>query len=155
MKKTAPIWSRKRLGRHGCRIWLAKTWINFFDGRETKKKKFFHSNKNIKSFDSKKKNDEKIFVGVFPSSYVIRFINFHSMMIESKSNYPFILMYTDWSDKKVHIGGVSWIYIQKKKTFYLIVLVSKASKDLFSIMREIYSAKYSMVLKNLIKKIIK
>ena len=77
------------------------------------------------------------------------------MMIESKSNYPFILMYTDWSDKKVHIGGVSWIYIQKKKTFYLIVLVSKASKDLFSIMREIYSAKYSMVLKNLIKKIIK
>ena len=45
--------------------------------------------------------------------------------------------------------------MQKKKTFYLIVLVLKASKDLFSIMREIYSAKYSMVLKNLIKKIIK
>ena len=32
---------------------------------------------------------KKKIVGVFPSKNVTRFINFHSMMIESKSNYPF------------------------------------------------------------------
>lgn len=30
IKKTTPIWCRKLLGRHGWRIWLAKTWTNFF-----------------------------------------------------------------------------------------------------------------------------
>ena len=37
----------------------------------------------------------KKIVGASPSNYAIRFINFHSMMIESKSNYPFIIMNTD------------------------------------------------------------
>ena len=48
---------------------------------------------------------KKKFVGVFPSNYVIRFINLHSMMIESKSSFTFIIMNTDWSDKK---GGHWW-----------------------------------------------
>ena len=38
--------------------------------------------------------------GVFPSNYVMRIINFCGTMIESKSNYPFIIMNTDRSDKK-------------------------------------------------------
>ena len=38
---------------------------------------------------------KKKFVGVFPSNYVIRFINLHSMMIESKSSFTFIIMNTD------------------------------------------------------------
>ena len=48
---------------------------------------FFAEKTDIK----KKKN----FVGVFPSNYVIRFINLHSMMIESKSSFTFIIMNTD------------------------------------------------------------
>ena len=45
------------------------------------------SNKTIVIFFAEKANDIKNkFVGVFPSNYIIRFINFNSMMIESKSN---------------------------------------------------------------------
>ena len=60
------------------------------------------SNKTIVIFFVEKTNDDikKILFGVFPSNYVIRIINFCSMMIESKSNYPFIIMNTDRSDKK-------------------------------------------------------
>ena len=66
------------------------------------------------------------------------------MMIESKSNYPFIIVNTDRNDKNIQI----------KNYFYLIVLVLKVSKNLSLIMIKIYSTKYSMVLKSLIKKII-
>ena len=45
--------------------------------------------------------------------------------MESGVQYPFIIMNTDRSDKKVHIGGISLIYILKKKSFYLIVSVLK------------------------------
>ena len=65
-------------------------------------------------------------------------------MIESKSNYPFIIVNTDRNDKNIQI----------KNYFYLIVLVLKVSKNLSLIMIKIYSTKYSMVLKSLIKKII-
>ena len=51
------------------------------------------SNKAIANFFAEKTNDiKKIFVDVFCSNYVIRFTNFQSMMIESKCNYPFIIM---------------------------------------------------------------
>ena len=66
------------------------------------------------------------------------------MMIESKSNHSFIIMNTD--------GGVSRIYKQKKKSFYLIVFTLKASKNLSLIMIEIYSTKNSMSLKIQIKR---
>ena len=39
-------------------------------------------------------------IGAFPSNYVTRFINVHSMMTESKSNFPFIIINTDRSDEK-------------------------------------------------------
>ena len=51
----------------------------------------------------KEKTDDdlkKKFVGVVPSNYVIKFIEFHRMMIEKKGCYPFIIMNTDRSDKK-------------------------------------------------------
>ena len=73
------------------------------------------------------------------------------MMIESKSNYSFIIMNTDRSDKE----GTHWwsfLDLHTKKNFFLIILVLKASKNLSSIMIKIYSTKYSMVLKNLIKR---
>ena len=43
------------------------------------------SNKTIVSFFAEKTSDvvKIIFVGVFPSNYVIRFISFHSIMTES------------------------------------------------------------------------
>ena len=54
------------------------------------------SNKAIANFFAEKTNDiKKIFVDVFCSNYVIRFTNFQSMMIESKCNYPFIIMNAD------------------------------------------------------------
>ena len=44
------------------------------------------SNKTIVIFFAEKANDDiKKIDGSFPFNYVIRFINFHSMMIESKS----------------------------------------------------------------------
>ena len=83
-------------------------------------------------------------IGAFPSNYVTRFINVHSMMTESKSNFPFIIINTDRSDEKGMYCWVCWIYIQKNKYFYLIVGVLKASKNLSLIMIEIYSRKYSV-----------
>ena len=47
------------------------------------------SNKTIANFFTEKTNYIKKKLLVFPSKNVTRFINFHSMMIESKSNYPF------------------------------------------------------------------
>ena len=63
------------------------------------------SNETIVNFFEKETEDDlkKKFVGVFPSSYVIRFISFHVMMIE-KNRYRFIIMNTDCSDKK----GTHW-----------------------------------------------
>ena len=54
------------------------------------------SNITIVNFFAEKTDIKKTkFVGVFPSNYVIRFINLHSMMIKSKSSYTFIIMNTD------------------------------------------------------------
>ena len=39
-------------------------------------------------------------IGVFPSNFVTSFISFHSMLIDSGAQYPFILMNTDRSDEK-------------------------------------------------------
>ena len=54
------------------------------------------SNITVVNFFAEKTDiKKKKFVGVFPSNYVIRFINLHSMMIESKSSFTFIIMNTD------------------------------------------------------------
>ena len=58
----------------------------------------------VNIFENETGNDfTNFFVGVSPSSYVTRFISFHEMMIE-KNRYPFIIMKTDWSNKK----GTHW-----------------------------------------------
>ena len=88
--------------------------------------------KKKKKKKKKNSNDvKKDFVGVFPSNCVIRLITFHSMMTKTGARYPFIIMNADHSDKKAHIGGVFWIYIQKKKSFYLAVLVLRGSKNFY------------------------
>ena len=56
------------------------------------------SNKTIVKFFPEKTSDDVI--GVFPSNFVTRFISFHSMLIDSGAQDPFILMNTDRSDKK-------------------------------------------------------
>ena len=43
---------------------------------------------------------KNIFVGVFPSHFITKFITFHRMMNEKSTRYPFIIMNTDLSDKK-------------------------------------------------------
>ena len=64
------------------------------------------SNKTITNFFVEKTSDnmKKKTVGVFPSNYVIRFISFHSMMMESGVHYLFIIMNTDRSNK----NGTHW-----------------------------------------------
>ena len=64
------------------------------------------SNQNILNFiEEKTNNDIKInFVGVFPSSFITKFITFHRMMNEKSTQYPFIIMNTDRSNKK----GMHW-----------------------------------------------
>ena len=67
------------------------------------------SNKTIVNFISKSKcgDVKKNFVGVFSSNCINKFIVFHSMLMHSGSKYPFIIINTDRTNKKVHIGGVS------------------------------------------------
>ena len=77
------------------------------------------SNKTIVIFFAEKANDDiKKIDGSFPFNYVIRFINFHSMMIESKTNYPFIRVNTDWSDKKRY-ALVEFLRFTYKKEIFL------------------------------------
>ena len=53
----------------------------------------------VKFFPDKTSNDvKKFFWGGF-SFYVIRFISFHSMMVEFGAHYPFIIMKNDQDDK--------------------------------------------------------
>ena len=64
------------------------------------------SNKTIVVFFAEKlvmKLKKKI-IGVFPSNFVTRFISFHSALIDSDAQYPFIIIKTDRSDKK----GTHW-----------------------------------------------
>ena len=58
------------------------------------------SNKTIVKFFAEKTSDDakKKFIGVFPSNFVTRFISFHSMLIDSGAQYPFILRNTSRSD---------------------------------------------------------
>ena len=77
------------------------------------------SNETIVNFFEKETEDDlkKNFVGVFPLSYVIRFISFHEMMIE-KNRYRFIIMNTDCSDKK----GTHWwsfLDLHERKEIFL------------------------------------
>ena len=114
------------------------------------------SNKLIVNFFAEKTSDDvKKFIGVFPSNFVIRFISFHSMLIDSDAQYPFIIMNTDRSDKK----GTHWwsfLYLHPlKRCFYLIVSASKVLRNSFFKMIRKYSIRYFMVLKSLIRKTIK
>ena len=60
------------------------------------------SNKTNVNFFAERASDDvkKNFIGVFPSSFVTRFITFHSMLRGYSVQYPFIIMNTDRSDKK-------------------------------------------------------
>ena len=57
--------------------------------------------------------------------------------------------------KKVCIGGVSLIYTPKNKSFYLIVLASKISRNSLSKMIKRSSIRYFTTLESLIQKTIK
>ena len=65
------------------------------------------SNLTIEEF-IKKENDnlKKKFIGIFPSNFITRFIAFHQLIKEKRGPYPFMIMNTDRSNKKVLIGGV-------------------------------------------------
>ena len=98
---------------------------------------------------------KKNFIGIFHSNFINRFISFHDMISKSGAQYPFVIMNADGSDKK----GTHWwsfsIYILKKKSFYLIVLASKVSRNSSSKMTKRSSIRYFTVLKSLIKETIK
>ena len=64
------------------------------------------SKEDIVNFFEEKTDDnlKTIFVGVFPSNYVVKCISFHRMIAEKKGHYPFITMNTDCSNK----SGTHW-----------------------------------------------
>ena len=70
------------------------------------------------------------FVGVFPSNHTFKFLRFADLIREKKAPYTFMIMNTDTSGKKAHIGGVSWKYLQKSKYCCLIAMVLLALKNL-------------------------
>ena len=65
------------------------------------------SNQNLLNFIEEKANNDikKNFVGVFPSNFIIKFITFHRMMNQKSTQYLFIIMNTDRSDKKIDSFG--------------------------------------------------
>ena len=74
------------------------------------------SNKTIVSFFAEKTSDvvKIIFVGVFPSNYVIRFISFHSIMTESVALF--------------FLSKLSTIYILTNRTIiYIYMIIIKHS----------------------------
>ena len=61
----------------------------------------FQRENAIKNIGDDNLNDN--FVGVFPSNYVNKFID-PASIISNKGNYPFIIAYTDSSEKP----GIHW-----------------------------------------------
>ena len=79
------------------------------------------SNKTIVSFFAEKTSDvvKIIFVGVFPSNYVIRFISFHSIMTESVALF--------------FLSKLSTIYILTNRTIiYIYIYIYDNHKTLIS-----------------------
>ena len=64
------------------------------------------SNQNLLNFIEEKTNNyiKKNFVGAFPSNFMTKFTTFHRMMNEKSTQYLFIIMNSDRSDKK----GTHW-----------------------------------------------
>ena len=55
----------------------------------------------VNFFDKKEKKVLKKFIDVFPSNFIIRFINFHTIMKENNNlGYCFLIMNTDRAGKK-------------------------------------------------------
>ena len=72
----------------------------------------------VKFFPDKTSNDlKKNFLGGF-SFYVIRFISFHSMMVESGGRYPFIIIKNDQDDKN-SAHWSSFFDLHPKKEIFL------------------------------------
>ena len=73
------------------------------------------------------------------------------MMNEKSAQYPFIIMNTDRSKKKVRTGGVFLTFIQKKKYFYSTALDLMVLKNFYYKMIKKLLIKFSTELKNLKK----
>ena len=77
-------------------------------------------NDAIVNFFEEKADDDlkKIFVGDFPSNYVIKFIKFHKMMMDQKGRYPFVIMNTDRSNKS-SMHWWSFLDLHPRKEIFL------------------------------------
>ena len=91
------------------------------------------SNQNLLDFIEEKTNNniKKKIVGVFPSNFITKFITFHRMMNEKITRYPFIIINTGRSNKKVHTVGVFLTFIQKNKYFYSTALGLMVLKNFY------------------------
>ena len=112
------------------------------------------SNQNILKFIEEKTIDDikKNFAAVFPSNFITKLIMFHSMLNKKGAWYLYIIMNTDYSNKKVTIGGVFLTFIQKKKYFYSTALDFIVSKNFYYKMIKKFLIKFFMELKKLKKK---
>ena len=79
------------------------------------------SNETIVKFIPKSTSDDvkKKCIGVFPSNFVNKFINFHNMLLQSSSEYPFIIMNTDRANKKRYTLVEIFRYTSKKRHFLI------------------------------------
>ena len=65
--------------------------------------------KFVRVFAEPPDNDvKKLFIGIFPSNFVIRFVSFHDMISESGAKYSFVITNTDRSDKR---GTNRWSFL--------------------------------------------
>ena len=114
------------------------------------------SNKTIVRFFTKSRNDEvNNFIGIFPFNFVNRFISFHNMISESGTQYPFVIMSTDQTDKK---GTHWWSFFDlhpKKETFLFDNFGFEGLKEFIIQDNDRSSIRYITMLESLIKKTIK
>ena len=65
--------------------------------------------KFVRVFAEPPDNDvKKLFIGIFPSNFVNRFVSFHNMISESGAKYSFVITNTDRSDKR---GTNRWSFL--------------------------------------------
>ena len=78
------------------------------------------SNEDTVNFFEEKNNGDlkNIFVDVFPSNYMSKFVSFHRMTNEKKGCYPFIIMNTD-RDNKSGTHWWSFLDLHPKKEIFL------------------------------------
>ena len=80
----------------------------------------FQTENAIRNIEDDDLNDN--FVGVFPSNYINKFINYSTMISSKKSKYPFVIANIDSAER----DGTPWwsiLDIEPKTDIFLFVFI--------------------------------